>query len=104
MLSATIATVVQSAAAATHKPVIDWGGFIIVAVVTLVGSGFVVCMYSLGVRFTAVSGDEETRFKRLTKWGSWVCFGFCVLAVAAGIILIVPAFYSTAARLFGFAA
>ena len=71
---------------------IDWFGFVTVAITTLVGAGFVVGMYSLGVRFTAVSADEAGRGAQLAKWGSYVCFGFCILAVVLGIVLIVPAF------------
>ena len=37
---------------------IDWFGFVIVGLTTLIGAGFVVGMYSLGVRFTAFSGDD----------------------------------------------
>ncbi|MHA7304672.1 hypothetical protein ACX80E_05400 [Arthrobacter sp. TMN-49] len=69
---------------------IDWLGFVSVALTTLVGAGFVVVMYSLGVRLTAVSGDDADNVNQAAKWGSYVCFGFCVLAVALGIVLIVP--------------
>lgn len=78
---------------------IDWFGFVTVAIVTLVGAGFVVTMYSLGVRLDAVSDDAETRSPRAAKVGSVVCFGFCVLAVAAGIILIVPVLSETAEKI-----
>jgi len=71
---------------------IDWFGFVIVALTTLVGAGFVVVMYSLGVRFTAVSGDGNSFAARAAKWGSYVCFGFCILIVVLGIVLIVPHF------------
>ncbi|WP_104091602.1 hypothetical protein [Arthrobacter sp. GMC3] len=71
---------------------IDWIGFVIVALTTLVGAGFVVVMYSLGVRLTAVSGDDDSRVSQAAKWGSYICFGFCILAVALGIVLIVPHF------------
>lgn len=71
---------------------IDWFGFVIVAITTLVGAGFVVAMYSLGVRFTAVSGDSDARGAQAAKWGSYVCFGLCILAVVLAIVLIVPAF------------
>jgi hypothetical protein len=80
---------------------IDWLGFVTVAIVTLVGAGFVVVMYSLGVRLTAVSGDDQTKANTAAKVGSYVCFGFCALAVITAIVLIVPAFYKTAAGWFG---
>lgn len=96
-----IATIAYGVAEATNKPVIDWFGFVIVAIVTLVGAGFVVGMYSLGVRLTAMSGDSATKGHVAAKWGSYVCFGFCALAVAIGIILIVPIFYKTVSGWFG---
>lgn len=69
---------------------IDWLGFVTVAITTLLSAGFVVTMYSLGVRFTAVSADEAGRSNHLAKWGAYVCFGFCVVTVVLGIVLIVP--------------
>ncbi|WP_287933347.1 hypothetical protein [Arthrobacter sp.] len=95
------ATIANMAAQTANKPVIDWMGFIVVAVVTLVGAGFVVLMYSLGVRLTAISSDNAASPNTAAKWGSWVCFLFCGLAVAAGIILIVPVFYKTVMSWFG---
>ena len=80
---------------------IDWFGFVIVAITTLVGAGFVVTMYSLGVRLTAVSGDDEAHINHVAQWGAYVCFGFCVLTVAIAIILIVPSFSAAAANLIG---
>ncbi len=80
---------------------IDWFGFVTVALTTLVSAGFVVTMYSLGVRFTAVSGDDDGRINHAAKWGSYICFGFCVLAVAIGIILIVPALSKAAGTILG---
>lgn len=80
---------------------INWFSFLTVALTTLVGAGFVVTMYSLGVRFTAVSGDDDGRVNHAAKWGSYVCFGFCVLAVAAGIVLIVPFLNEGASEIIG---
>lgn len=80
---------------------IDWFGFLTVGLTTLIGAGFVVTMYSLGVRFTAVSGDDDGRINHAARWGSYVCFGFCILAVTAGIILIVPILSSTAGTILG---
>jgi len=80
---------------------IDWFGFVTVALTTLISAGFVVTMYSLGVRFTAVSGDDDGRINHAAKWGAYVCFGFCVLAVAVGIILIVPVLSKTAGAILG---
>ncbi|WP_245934546.1 hypothetical protein [Arthrobacter psychrolactophilus] len=69
---------------------INWMSFVAVAGTTLLGAGFVVTMYSLGVRFTAVSGDDDGRVNHAARWGSYICFGFCVLAVVMAIVLIVP--------------
>ena len=80
---------------------IDWFGFVIVAITTLLGAGFVVTMYSLGVRFTAISADGNGRSNRGAKWGSYVCFGFCILAVLSGIILIVPHLSEVAGDILG---
>ncbi|MCQ9164724.1 MULTISPECIES: hypothetical protein [unclassified Arthrobacter] len=95
------ATIANLAAHTGSTAVIDWKGFIVVAVVTLIGAGFVVLMYSLGVRLTAVSADSGPRPNMIAKWGSWVSFGLCGLAVAVGIVLIVPVFYKTAMGWFG---
>ncbi len=95
------ATMARLAAATAGTGTIDWMGFIVVAVVTLIGAGFVVVMYSLGVRLTAVSADDSGRINTAAKYGSWLCFGLCGLAVAVGIILIVPIFYKTAMGWFG---
>lgn len=91
--------VASSGAVSTGK--IDWMSFVIVAVVTLVGAGFVVTMYSLGVRLSAVSEDTLTQSPGAAKFGSYVCFGFSILAVVVGIVLIVPPFYAFAMNLFG---
>lgn len=80
---------------------IDWFGFVVVALTTLIGAGFVVTMYSLGVRLGAVSDDADANAPRAAKFGSVVCYGFSILAVAAGIVLIVPPFYKFAMHLFG---
>lgn len=80
---------------------IDWFGFLTVGLTTLLGAGFVVVMYSLGVRFTAISGDDAGRISQAAKWGSYICFGFCILAVLSGIILIVPALSEAAGSILG---
>jgi hypothetical protein len=80
---------------------IDWFAFVVVALTTLVGAGFVVTMYSLGVRFTAVSGDDDGRVNQAAKWGSYVCFGICIIVVLIGIILIVPALSDGAGAVLG---
>ncbi|UIK90064.1 hypothetical protein [Arthrobacter polaris] len=74
---------------------IDWFGFVIVAITTLVGSVFVVTMYSLGVRLNAVSDDPHAATPGVAKAGSFICFGFSILAVVIGIVLIVPPFSSS---------
>ena len=80
---------------------IDWFAFVTVGLTTLIGAVFVVTMYSLGVRFTAVSGDDDGRINHAARWGSYICFGFCVLAVITAIILIVPPLSKAAGAVLG---
>lgn len=84
---------------AVTAPVIDWIGFIIVAVVTMVGAGFVVVMYSLGVRLSAISDDDDATSPMTAKIGSYVCFSFSALVVIIGIVMIVPPFFKFAMHL-----
>ncbi|WP_082369176.1 hypothetical protein [Arthrobacter sp. ERGS1:01] len=72
---------------------IDWLAFVVVAITTLVGAGFVVAMYSLGVRLFAFSGDGTAAANKSAKWGAFACFGVCGLTVLFGIYLIVPFFH-----------
>ncbi|MFC8304553.1 hypothetical protein ACFUCV_12825 [Specibacter sp. NPDC057265] len=80
---------------------IDWFGFLTVALTTLLGAGFVVVTYSLGIRFTAISGDDVGRINQAAKWGSYICFALCILAVLSGIVLIVPFLSEAAADILG---
>lgn len=72
---------------------IDWLAFVVVAITTLIGAGFVVAMYSLGVRLYAFSADGATTANKSAKWGAFACFGICGAAVLYGIYLIVPMFH-----------
>ena len=72
---------------------INWLAFVTVAVTTLLGAGFVVAMYSLGVRLYAFSADGATTANKSAKWGAFASFGVCGLAVLYGIYLIVPYFH-----------
>ena len=80
---------------------IDWFAFVIVALTTLIGAGFVVVMYSLGVRLTAVSSDDDNRVNHAARWGAYVSFGFCILAVVIAIVMIVPSLSKAAEKLIG---
>lgn len=99
--SALASALVASSGTSGSTGTIDWMGFVVVAVVTLVGAGFVVTMYSLGIRLGAVSEDPLTKSQGAARFGSYVCYTFSVLAVLAGIVLIVPPFYKFAMHLFG---
>lgn len=95
---------VASSGSSGSTGVIDWMGFVVVAVVTLIGAGFVVIMYSLGIRLGAVSEDPLTQSAGVARIGSYICYTFSVLAVLAGIVLIVPPFYKFAVHLIGLSA
>lgn len=69
---------------------IQWGAFLIVALVTWVSALFIVGAYSLGVRMLAVA-DDENRSTSLAKGAAYTCFALCGIVVFMGIILIVPA-------------
>lgn len=104
MAFATLAgSLVASSGSSGSNGVIDWMGFVLVAVVTLVGASFVVTMYSLGIRLGAVSADPLAPSNGVARFGSYVCYAFSVLAVLVGIVLIVPPFYKFAMSLIGVA-
>ncbi|WP_125612307.1 hypothetical protein [Specibacter cremeus] len=72
---------------------IDWLAFLTVLIVTLIGAGFVVLMYSLGVRLTAVSADPDVSVTRAAKWAAYACFIICAASVLFGIWLLIPHFH-----------
>jgi hypothetical protein len=76
---------------------IDWGSFLLVAVASLVSTAVVVSLYSLGVRFLALTRLDEASGERLRpRYASVlavVCFGISACAVLYGVYLIVPYFH-----------
>jgi hypothetical protein len=65
---------------------IDWPAFVTVVVASLVAACGVVTVFSLALRL----GDGEAAWRRPV---SYALYGVCVLIVALGIYLIVPAFH-----------
>jgi hypothetical protein len=72
---------------------IKWAELAVVALATVVGSGVVVLLYSLGVRLYAVAGDRP-QGGGLPRAAAVVCFALCGAAVLFGIYLIIPYFHS----------
>lgn len=95
---------------------IDWLSFLIVFVTSLGAAVFVVALYSLGIRFLATPAppvrradgtfepngpsrdDEDDDVDDIGRptWATVaanICFGLSILAVLAGIFLIVPALH-----------
>ncbi|ROQ38222.1 hypothetical protein EDF46_1848 [Frondihabitans sp. PhB188] len=67
---------------------IDWGAFVVVALVSLVSAAALVSLYAAGLRLLAVEGPV-----RVARAGAYGCFVVCGLGVLFGIYLIVPAFH-----------
>jgi hypothetical protein len=76
---------------------IDWAAFLIVAVASLVATALVVSLYSLGLRFRAVTRpDARTGDPVRPPFAtvlSYLCFALSACAVLYGIYLIVPFFH-----------
>lgn len=88
---------------------IDWFAFLTVFVVSLVGAGGVVALYSLGIRFLAVPppvlgpngparDDENDDVDNIGRplWATVLanlCFALSIVAVIFGIYLIVPSLH-----------
>lgn len=75
---------------------IEWGSFILVAAVSLVGACLIVAVASIGLRLfdngkreraAAVPGNG-----RLSTTGAVLSFAVCAAAVLFGLYLIIPAF------------
>lgn len=64
---------------------IDWGAFVVVALVSLVSAGALVSVYALGLRLLAV--DARPLAARI---GAWACFTVCALGAIYGVYLIIP--------------
>jgi hypothetical protein len=62
---------------------IDWAAFVVVVLVTLVGSCGLVVLYSLGLRLV----DSPRGFRHTA---GVCCFVLCALAVIYAVYLIIP--------------
>ncbi|ARC56528.1 hypothetical protein AS850_05500 [Frondihabitans sp. 762G35] len=69
---------------------IDWGAFVVVAVVSLVAAGALVSLFAAGLRLLAVEGSSAAA----ARVAAYACFAVCALGVLFGIYLIVPAFHA----------
>jgi hypothetical protein len=65
---------------------VDWAAFVVVFLVTIVGSCGVVAVYSVGLRLV----DHSQGWKRRA---GIACFVLCALAIAFAVYLIVPQFH-----------
>lgn len=95
---------------------IDWIAFLTVFIAALLGSVFVVALYSLGIRFLATPAppvpgpdgsapangparddeDDDVDDAGRPRWATVaanICFGLSVIVVLGGIFLIVPALH-----------
>ena len=74
---------------------IAWGNFLIVLLASIVGGCGVVLLFSLGLRLVDIESPRPRRILGVA------CFVACVLVVAFGIALVVPAFAPFLASVFG---
>ncbi len=71
-----------------------WLELLTVGGATLVSAVTVVVLYSLGVRLTAIAGDQRTTAPGWIRALAYTCFALCGLAVLFGLYLIIPYFSS----------
>lgn len=69
-----------------------WLELLTVGGATLVSAVTVVVLYSLGVRLTAMSGDQSAAAPGWLRSLAYACFALCGLAVLFGLYLIIPYF------------
>ncbi|BDZ50108.1 hypothetical protein GCM10025867_23490 [Frondihabitans sucicola] len=67
---------------------IDWGAFLVVALVSLVSAGLLVSVYACGLRLLAIDARPA-----VATVGAYACFVLCALGALFGIYLIVPALH-----------
>jgi hypothetical protein len=68
--------------------VIDWGSFIVVALVSIGSAAAIVALFALGLRLLAVDGSGAG-----IRIGAYACFAVSALAALYGVYLIVPYFH-----------
>lgn len=69
-----------------------WLELLTVGGATLVSAVTVVVLYALGVRLTAIAGDQRTTAPGWLRSLAYTCFALCGLAVLFGLYLIIPYF------------
>lgn len=69
-----------------------WLELLTVGGATLVSAVTVVVLYSLGVRLTAMGGDQNAAAPGWLRSLAYACFALCGLAVLFGLYLIIPYF------------
>ncbi|WP_104139138.1 hypothetical protein [Arthrobacter sp. ZGTC131] len=69
-----------------------WLELLTVGGATLVSAVTVVVLYSLGVRLTAMGGDQRAAAPGWLRSLAYACFALCGLAVLFGLYLIIPYF------------
>ena len=69
-----------------------WLELLTVGGATLVAAVTVVVLYSLGVRLTAIAGDQRASAPGRLRSLAYTCFALCGLAVLFGLYLIIPFF------------
>jgi len=67
---------------------IDWGAFIVVAIVSIASAAALVTVYSVGLRLLAADDRPVA-----ATFGAYACFVLCALGVLYGLYLIIPAFH-----------
>ena len=67
---------------------IDWAAFALVAAVSLAGATLLVGFASLGIRLLGCAGPRSVA----ARSGAIASFAVCVIAVAFGVYLLIPAF------------
>ncbi len=75
---------------------IEWGSFVLVAVVSLVAASALVTVASLGIRLYEhgrQAREEQQGSGRVVMAVARILFGLCALIVLFGVYLIVPVFH-----------
>jgi hypothetical protein len=67
---------------------IDWGAFIVVALVSIASAAAIVTVYSVGLRLLAA--DDR---RSIATVGAYGCFAISALGALYGLYLIIPAFH-----------
>lgn len=67
---------------------IDWGAFVIVAVVSIGSAAILVSLFSFGLRLLA--GESRRPGARIAAYG---CFTLAALGTLYGVYLIIPALH-----------